>query len=617
MKPQRLTTAKSNEDNVKTLSRPDYSGFDQIDGSHRFKEVVPNSHVEYQVRTRQGGSVFFFNFALAKEMGLIARDHPETLSPELQAKILETFALVIINEYDILHKKEFKKGDIRPNRYMATRYLQLQHPSKQGKTSGDGRGIWNGEYSKRGTTWDVSSSGTGATCLSPACAQTKKFVKTGDRQVGYGNGYNTLDEGLSAALMSDIFHKNGIPTERTLAIISFEAGTSINVRASKNLLRPAHFFHQLKQDNYEGLKTSIDFFIDRQVGNKDWPEAAGSRQKKKRYRMMAEQMALTFSRTAAQFESDYIFCWIDWDGDNILANGGIIDYGSIRQFGLYHWEYRYDDVDRMSTNIPEQRIKARYVVQCFAQIRNFLITGKKKNLRHFKNDPAVRLFDQNFEKVLNELLLKKMGLSEKQRTFLMENHSSRIEKLRKHHSYFEKTKSKRGIYKIEDGITCDAVFSMRDLMRELPKRLLSHPTRLDSKTFLSIFKSSYAKKRDLKINHYRKKEIKEFQRSYIKIMKLLAGKFHEGIIAKTLLEVSMRSSVVNRYDRITGDAIIHVTQNLIRNQRKLSFQQKHKIIETLVQYQVEQVEPEVKPESKIGKIVLRNIKAIQTHREGF
>ena len=105
---------------------------------------------------------------------------------------------------------------------MATRYLQLQHPDKRGKTSGDGRGIWNGEFRGRGGTWDVSSSGTGATCLSPAAAQTGKFFKTGDRAVGYGNGYNTLDEGLSAALMSEIFHRNGIPTERTLVIISFE-----------------------------------------------------------------------------------------------------------------------------------------------------------------------------------------------------------------------------------------------------------------------------------------------------------------------------------------------------------------------------------------------------------
>ena len=608
---------QSREVSVKNLAKVDYSAFDQIDGNHSMKTAIPNGYVEYPVRTRHGGSVFFFNFELAKQMGLIPQDHPNELTTELREKVLDTFSLVIINEYDVINQSPIPEKDIRPNHYMATRYLQLQHPNKQGKTSGDGRGIWNGECKHKGVTWDISSSGTGATRLSPAHAQTKKFFKTGDRVVGYGNGYNFLTEGLSAALMSDIFHKNGIETEQTLAIISFEAGTSINVRASKNLLRPAHFFHQLKQSNLQGLQSSIDFFIERQITNGDWPVAGDTKRKKPRYQHLAEQMALTFSKIAAQFESEYIFCWLDWDGDNILANGGIIDYGSIRQFGLYHWEYRYDDVDRMSTNIPEQKIKARYIVQNFAQIRDFLITGKKKNIRRFRKDPLLKLFDRNFEKILNELLLKKIGLSEKQSAYLLEKHAGLARRFKKHHSYFEKTKSSRGIYKINDGVTCDAIFCMEDIHRELPKRLLVEPSPLDAETFISIIKSSYATRRDLKINSYRRKEVDHFQKNYLKIMELIAQRFNKGNLKKTLLEAVMRASVTNQQNRITGDGVLHVTTSLIRNQSKLTFEQKHEIIAHLVQHQVEQVEPRVEPESQTGKIVLRNIKAIQSYREGF
>ena len=144
----------------------------------------------------------------------------------------------------------FRKQDIRPNKYMATRYLQLQHPSRRGTTSGDGRGIWNGEIRHRGRTWDVSSSGTGATRLSPAVAIEEKFFKTGDRNVGYGNGRNSLDEGIPSALMSEIFHRKGVATERTLAILSFEDGTSINVRASSKSASPRAFFCHLKQNNW-------------------------------------------------------------------------------------------------------------------------------------------------------------------------------------------------------------------------------------------------------------------------------------------------------------------------------------------------------------------------------
>ena len=121
-------------------------------------------------------------------------------------------------------------------------------------------------------------------------------------------------------------------------MIAFEDGTSINVRAAKNLIRPAHFFHFLKQGNLSGLKASVDYFMNRQIQNGEFSKSLLQNEKKK-YEKFAEQMALTFSKISATYESEYIFCWLDWDGDNILANGGIIDYGSIRQFGLYHKEY--------------------------------------------------------------------------------------------------------------------------------------------------------------------------------------------------------------------------------------------------------------------------------------
>ncbi|MCA9467220.1 MAG: hypothetical protein KC643_17490, partial [Nitrospira sp.] len=136
----------------------------------------------------------------------------------------------------------------KPNTYMATRYLQLQHPDKTGRTSGDGRSIWNGQIAYRGTTWDVTSCGTGATCLSPATAIEKKFFKTGDCTASsYGCGRSDLEDGMAAALMSEIFHRNGLATERTLAVIEYPKGSSINVRAGTNLLRPSHLFRYLKQ----------------------------------------------------------------------------------------------------------------------------------------------------------------------------------------------------------------------------------------------------------------------------------------------------------------------------------------------------------------------------------
>jgi hypothetical protein len=93
---------------------------------------VPGGFVDYEARKRHGGKIAFFNFELAKEMGLIPRDHAHRLNADLTDALLDTFALVVINEWDIENKRKFPKEDIKPNRYMATRYLQLQHPNKRG-----------------------------------------------------------------------------------------------------------------------------------------------------------------------------------------------------------------------------------------------------------------------------------------------------------------------------------------------------------------------------------------------------------------------------------------------------------------------------------------------------
>jgi hypothetical protein len=329
-----------------------YRQFARIDGHHPFRRAVPDGYVDYAARRRHGGEVVFFNFALAREMGLIARGHPDRVNAGLRRAILDTFCLTIINEYDVDNSVPIPDSDRLSRRYMATRYLQLQHPGRTGRSSGDGRSIWNGTYTGRGVTWDISSCGTGVTRLCPATAESSRFFKTGNGRASYGCGTATLEEGLSAALMSETLHANGINTERVLAIIRLADGFAINVRAGRNLLRPSHFLVHSKQRNLRALKGAVDLFVQRQIDNGDWPRL---RSGKARYEFMADEIALTFARLAATFESEYIFCWLDWDGDNILANGGIIDYGSVRQFGLFHREYRFDDGPRWSTTITEQR----------------------------------------------------------------------------------------------------------------------------------------------------------------------------------------------------------------------------------------------------------------------
>ena len=57
-----------------------YDRFRLINGNHDFQKAVPQGAVEYSVRLRKGGTLAYFNYDLAKEMGLIARDHPQKMN---------------------------------------------------------------------------------------------------------------------------------------------------------------------------------------------------------------------------------------------------------------------------------------------------------------------------------------------------------------------------------------------------------------------------------------------------------------------------------------------------------------------------------------------------------
>ena len=116
---------KSHTDEVGKRS---YANFGHLNGEHPFKKNVPAGRVEYKARYRKGGKVAFFNFDLAKEMGLIAKSHPHSITPDLEKEILETFSLTIINEYDVMNKVKIPEEDIFPNTFMAT-FLPIIYPT--------------------------------------------------------------------------------------------------------------------------------------------------------------------------------------------------------------------------------------------------------------------------------------------------------------------------------------------------------------------------------------------------------------------------------------------------------------------------------------------------------
>ncbi|MGH0038335.1 MAG: hypothetical protein ACQGVK_25155 [Myxococcota bacterium] len=590
-----------------------------LDGSHPYKAVA-GAYVDYPARRRRDGRVAYFNFALAREMGLIEAGHPDRLTRALERAILDTFCLVIVNEYDQLHGLEVPERDRLPGTYMATRYLQLQHPGRLGTTSGDGRSIWNGRLRSRGTTWDVSSQGTGVTRLCPATAIEGRFFETGNDGASYGCGTAALDEGLGTALMSEVLHRNGVGTERVLAVIELPDGLSINVRAAPNLIRPSHFFAPLRQGRYDALRAIADLFLDRQEANGACPRRRGAA----RYRGLASDFARTFARFAARLERDYIFVWMDWDGDNVLASGGIVDYGSVRQFGLFHREYRFDDVDRLSTTIPEQRRKARDMARKFAQIRDYLVEGRKRPLASYARDPVLEVFDREFDRAKRELGLRQLGLPENAVAALLRRPPASLPHFERALRHFEHARSARGPLKVPDGLTWNAIFCVRDWLRELPARFRDDPRPLDLAEFLEVGLSSYASRRDRSPSSHRRRMASLFQRTYLELMETAARRTGRSR-ARLLAEVADRSAVINRADRITGNGVDYATGQLLRARRRLTPEQVYALVDLFAQDQElappasrsrRRATPRRTPPS-MRRLLEAMCREIEDHREGL
>ncbi|MEQ1875079.1 MAG: hypothetical protein ABL958_00440 [Bdellovibrionia bacterium] len=555
-----------------------YALFDRLDGTHPWREAAPEGFVAYPIRRIHRAKVLYFNFALAKEMGLIPANHPNRLPPVLQRKILDRFAIQIINEYE--QKKLKRKFSPEDKTHMATRYLQLQHADKTGRTSGDGRSIWNGTVRHRGVTWDVSSRGTGVTKLAPGSVAAEKFLKTGETTFGYGCGTADLDELYGSAIMSEIFHLQGISTERCLAIIDLGKGRGIGVRAAPNLFRPAHIFRCLKQGDTRALANAFDFIIDRQYQNGDWQISPSD---KNRYYKAAEETAIAFAKRTARWDLDHIFVWLAWDGDNILIDGGIIDYGSIRQFGLRHDHYRYDDVERFSTSLNEQRSEARNIVKTFIQIADFLRTGRKRPLAAYDNHRIAKIFDDTYETAHIERFLYRIGLGTRERLEILTKQRNLAKELYAEFSYFEKAKTARRIAKLPDGINRPAIFNTRKLLYHLPGWLYKRSLRpLTIQQMFKMMHTESASKRDLKWKKSYGPRLLRLQEKYLELFATLKGRPRDNVN-----RAAHRSRVINRLDRITGNAIdIGVREIMAWKKQGIPADQIQKIIDAFIQDQV-------------------------------
>ena len=302
--------------------------------------------------------------------------------------------------------------------------------------------------------------------------------------------------------------------------------------------------------------------------NKEWDIPLQSKHK---YSKMLDAITLQFAKFVAHLERDYIFAWLDWDGDNVLANAGIIDYGSIRQFGVRHDQYRYDDVDRFSTNLNEQKQKAAQIIQAFCQLVDFLETKEKKTLDSFKNHPSLVKFNEAYQYSLLHRFLFQLGYPvEVIEVLLLKNRAS-AKNLYEVFESLEKVKTKDRIKAVEDGINRPAIFNLRKLAQALPKHLnlLGETIRpLESGDIFDLMKVNDIHKKDDSITPAHDKNIQTLQELYA-LLFTKAHKISSKISEKELLDqIKKRSKLINSTQRITGNSLLYIVTELLEKKKK-------------------------------------------------
>jgi hypothetical protein len=242
----------------------------------------------------------------------------------------------------------------------------------------------------------------------------------------------------------------------------------------------------------------------------------------------------------------------------------------------------------MSTSIPEQKRKARQIVQRFAQIRELLLRGEVPSLASLRDDPVLELFDREFERERKRLFLRQMGFEESESHHLIHNAPGAVARLLDIHHRFEKKRSSRGRRKVADGLSWDAVYCMRDVLRELPARLAPAASgvrpEIPAEAFYAIALSNYASRRDRRLTPHRRQEARAYQRAYVELCERLAAR-RRVPLAEILAELAPRARLRNPYARMTGDGLTHAAQRLATSKRHLAAEETYHLIEAFADTQ--------------------------------
>jgi hypothetical protein len=174
--------------------------------------------------------------------------------------------------------------------------------------------------------------------------------------------------------------------------------------------------------------------------------------------------------------------------------------------------------------------------------------------------------------------------------------------------------------KVADGINRPALFNMRKALKDLPVLLIKNSKNLPNTKyqvsemdFLIIVCSNKKKLQKLKSNTRLKKRIHQFIDCYFKLIQT----------AENIQSIKTQAELANREDRITGNALIQIVNEIVENVKKgLSHSEIQNTIDNVISKQMGYPEvplakhfkstPMKKPPQEL---YLKIVSLVETHQE--
>lgn len=282
-------------------------------GAHSLRTLGDAFYVDVPMRPIPGAKLAFFNYELARRLGLKIPSDPK----ELERIMTEFFAV----EKDPTGQSTLKM--------MATRYLDSGRKGP-GEAMGDGRAVWTGELAiptpdGKVVSVDFTSKGIGATPL----AWTKN-------DAAHSDGRLKMKELVRSAITSKANVKNELDSTDDLMgfVIPEEGGASrgITIRAG-NQTRTSHY--RYFQDEPENFKKIVTYIVRRDLGLPAG-QAIGPQEVTAYFKMFVANMA---DETARYADLEAIHG--SPTGGNRTTRGSTIDLMEFWYHDAYHSNFRY------------------------------------------------------------------------------------------------------------------------------------------------------------------------------------------------------------------------------------------------------------------------------------